>query len=117
MAEKLILVPANDSNVNDAQKSLTDLAIMLPKTYRNKGYALLSCLDNHITLDDRFHVIYADEMGSHIVDLVRYSVTPAHLKLSRPSDAKKFYELLKQLGIPKSLYVQRFDVNAKWLTW
>ena len=99
-----------------AKDNLRDLSIMLPKTYRNKGAALLTAIEDKVNLDERCRVIYNDEMGSHIVDLVRYCVAPKQLKVSRPADAKKFYSLLEDVGVPKSLYVQRYD-NKEWLNW
>ena len=49
----------------------------------------------------------------HIIDLVKYFITPKHLNVSRPFDARKFIDLLEKFGVPKSLISR--DVGANWM--
>ena len=111
MADKMVLVPAKDTKLADHKLSV--MTVMLPKSYQTKGNALLTALDGKIEIDERCHVIYEDGTGSHIIDLVKYFITPKHLNISRPFDARKFGDLLENFGIPKSL-INR-DVGAHWM--
>lgn len=101
MAKKMVLVPASWLE-NFKDDKLINLLEMVPKSYQPKARILLTCLQGKVKLTDQQRVIYSDGVGSHIIDLVRYYVTPSQLKINRPEDAQKFGQLLEQHGVPSS---------------
>ena len=115
MAEKMVLVPALSMNHTE-KDDLLNLAKMLPKRYQTKATALLRILDGKLNLDANNHVIYEDELGSHLIDLIRYFVTPTYVSVTRPFDAYKFGQLLNCYGVPMSAVARPTDsVNKTWV--
>lgn len=116
MAKKMVLVPADNLEHTEEVRDMSALAEMLPKSYQSRGKALLKLLKGKVQLDSRDHVVYENgEKGSHIVDLVRYFVTPKHLKVTRPFDSNLFYSILIDLGTPTSLMARANTVNSSWV--
>jgi hypothetical protein len=108
MAVRYTLVPEVDPR-NDVLGSIG-------KRYRKKAEQLLSYI-NDVKRTENDRIIYGDgEVGSHLVDLIKYFVYPEFLKLKRPQDAVKFALLLKEKDIPPSILGRQLSLtnNVQW---
>ena len=101
MAKRYALVPESwlqqnnvpyDGNGNlitfdsKEERHLSHMADILPQKLRNKARMLLHYIDGKIKLDDRERIVYNDNhVGSYLIDLVRYYVSP--FVKTRPLDA------------------------------
>jgi len=136
MAKRYALVPESwlqqnnvpyDGNGNlitfdsKEERHLSHMADILPQKLRNKARMLLHYIDGKIKLDDRERIVYNDNhVGSYIIDLVRYYVSP--FVKTRPLDAPRFEALLNEIGVPSSaiarsnvsLSGQSNDILANW---
>lgn len=101
-----------------------DVINLLPKSYKGRAKVLLHYLKPR--LDKSARIIYdGGKIGSHILDLIRFVLNP--LKSRSPPDRDDFLTLLKQSGMPQSIYhaqlandIFRNDSavskNSYWLT-
>lgn len=109
------------TTVYDVQKddTLSDIADLIPKNYRSKAKTLLHYVQRFIKLDSQQRVVYqpGNQIGSHIIDLVKYFVAP--FPTERPIDAPQFQTLIEKAGVPKSALAKRCTAKltvAKWKT-
>jgi len=78
-----------------------NLVELLPKQYRAKANALMHYIDGKVSLDENQRYVHDDgTVASHLIDLIRYYVTPTTIKLPRPLDAVEFGLLLKSIDVP-----------------
>lgn len=104
------------TSVVDKEDSLSDLAEFLPKSYRGRAKILLHYLHGHIRLNEQQRVVYPnDQVGSHILDLVKYFVSP--FPSDRPLDAPKFTKLMTQAGVPSSALAKKAAPGSKQGSW
>ena len=99
----------------EERRSISDLVQLFPKRQQSRVKLLGHYLDDKVNLDGNDHVIYNDgEVGSHIIDFIRYFVMPFPAK--RPHDAPKFKALMDNSGIPLSIMSKNNDRNrpAEW---
>ena len=84
------------------EKKLVHLAELLPKNMRSRARIVLHYLENgNVTVNDLQRVVYQNgAVGSHIIDLTRYAVSP--FMKTRPIDWPQFSALLQNLGVPSS---------------
>ena len=97
------------------QNDLTELAQLLPKSYRSRARILLHYLEGHLKLNPQQRVLYPpnDQLGSHILDLVKYYVST--FPTDRPLDAPKFAKLMTQAGVPTSAIAKKTQpMSNKW---
>lgn len=92
---------------------------LMPKSYKSRARSLLRILRPRLTSQGR--LIYGDDtQGSHIVDLLKYVLSPVQFRHQAPTDIKKFADLLRQADVPQSLYklgaVEDGVSVSKWLT-
>lgn len=103
------------------KRTFSSMVDILPKNIRNKARMLLHYLDGKIKLDDQERIVYSDDhVGSYLLDMVRYYVSP--FVKTRPLDSPRFEELLQEIGVPSSAIVrsivsdnnQSNDILANW---
>lgn len=96
------------------RKGKTEMADLLPKSYRSRARMLLNYLDGHIKLNEQHRVIYPpnNQLGSHILDLVKYYVST--FPTDRPLDAPKFSKLMAKAGVPNSAIAKKTEPISKW---
>jgi len=102
------------------QEKANQLVSLIPKSsLRYRVRCLLECLVGKIRLNDNLHIVYDDlQIGSHLLDLARFSAMPALKKksspsgaqqrvgagggaeLKQPADIRKFMKIMGQLGVP-----------------
>ena len=113
MARKIALAPESFSLheqlvAEKAQDSIKDMPNLLPKNMRGKARILVHYL-NGISVNDMQRIVYNDgEVGSHVLDLVKYAVSPFFQK-QRPLDWPKFLSLLESLGVPESAIARKVE--------
>jgi hypothetical protein len=112
MAARYKLVPE--------QAARNEVLESIGKRYRKKAEILIKYLSDQRKENGR--IIYEDgELGSHLVDLIKYFVYPEFLKLKRPADAVKFALLLKHKDVPESVLgrslVLKQDVPSSSIKW
>lgn len=131
MAKRMALVPESwlrQMNFNEGESKarptisvvepppktqLIDLAELLPKNCRHKAKMLLHYLEGHVQLNDQQRVVYANgQLGSHIVDLVKYFVASYHT--DRPIDAPKFQKLMIRAGVPNDAIAKKTEPISNW---
>lgn len=99
--KEIIVTEANDAQ-DKINIDVDSLANFIPKAYRHKGKLLLSFIEPTITLNSRQRVVYEDgTVGSHILDLLRYFLSP--FKTERPLDSKLFEQLINKSSAPDSV--------------
>lgn len=95
------------------EASLIDVSDLLPKCYRSKARIILHYINDSISLDARQRIVYKDgTVGSHIVDMLRYFVSP--FVKERPLDAPKFESLMNHVGVPVSVIAKRQTIPSNW---
>lgn len=114
---------------NNEDSLLMSVVDLLPRQLRSKGRLLLHYMAGKITLDDQSRIIYTvgdpggsahEEIGSHILDLVRFTVSPSsHFgnpdepSANRPRDYDKFQSLIAQIGgIPSAAFGKGKNIPA-----
>ncbi len=119
MMKKYALVPvsiaerADEKQSEDAQ--MQAIAKLLPKNTRSRAKIILFYLAKHGTQMDRDtqRIKYDDgTISSHLLDLVRFVVTPDNIKLRRPIDTPHFFKLLVKAGVPSSVFGKGKDMDA-----
>ena len=90
---------------NDEEK-LSELASLLPKNLQSRARMLFHYLENNVRVNDMQRIVYEDgTVGSHVIDLTRYAISP--FVKSRPVDWPQFSKLLENLGVPESIIAKR----------
>jgi len=86
-----------------------NLVYFLPRSYRGKAKVVFSYLvSNDVKLTKKDRIIYPDgTIGSHILDLVKYTVSP--FEMDSPKDSIKFMKYLEEIGVPELAIVKRKD--------
>jgi len=100
----------------EKQQSLADIEKILPRNLQSRARMILHYLDSaNVHVNDMQRIVYSDgSVGSHIVDLVRYAISP-FLK-TRPIDWPRFKTLLESIGTPDSIMVKRDESVLKdWI--
>jgi hypothetical protein len=115
MAKRLVLVPENwltkFDNENVESPTFKEIVDSFPKRLQKKVQALVDQLGNRVKIDSNQRVVYDDgEVGSNIVDLIRYSVSPSTTE--RPIDAPRFDAIMK--GSQLDINIHREDKT--WLS-
>lgn len=87
---------------------------LLPKTYRNRAKMLLHYLKPNLSVQGRI-VYEKGNVGSHILDLLKFVLMPKSFRRKAPNDIAIFVDALKNSGAPDSAYVYDAPVR-KWLT-
>ena len=89
------------------EQKLVHLADLLPKNMRSRARMLLHYVENgNVTVNDVQRIVYENgTVGSHILDLTRYAISP--FVKTRPLDWPQFMDLLERLGVPSSALVSR----------
>ena len=84
------------------EKKLVHLAELLPKNMRSRARIVLHYLESgNVTVNDLQRIVYQNgSVGSHIIDLTRYAVSP--FMKTRPIDWPQFSALLQNMGVPSS---------------
>ncbi len=105
------------TNFLPKKSSLIHFAELLPKNLRNRARMVLQYLENgNATVNDVQRVVYDDgNVGSHIVDLTRYAISP--FMKTRPVDWPQFRNLLEKLNIPSSAIVNRDTTESPLSRW
>lgn len=87
--------------------NVSQMAELLPKNLKTRARIILHYLENgNVNINDMQRIVYDDgTIGSHILDLTRYAISP-FLK-TRPVDWPQFRDLLDKLGVPNSAIVNR----------
>ena len=112
MAQKFKLIPVSENSRSENEIDIEGLIGMLPKRYRNKAKIVLVILKGKVQFDDNHHILYQNgERGSHVVDLIKYYLTPEALKIKRPFDSLEFGRLLSKFGVPQSALAR--PINAQ----
>jgi hypothetical protein len=105
MAERMVLIP------EETLTSATLIIDSLPKRLRNKGKILITHLGDSIKLNSDKRVVYKDgEVGSNIIDLIKYFVSNVK---KRPIDAPRFEELIMMSNVPQNVLRQR-NQTVEW---
>ena len=96
--------PIVDGEVKPNGAKILHLADLLPKNLKARARILLHYLENaNVNVNDVQRIIYADgTVGSHILDLVRYTVAP--FVKTRPLDWPQFKALLENIGVPEAVF-------------
>jgi hypothetical protein len=118
MAKKMVLVPADSVATTPQTHGLpmTNLLEMLPKGYQSRGKIILLSIDGKVTLDQQHRVVYANgDVGSHVIDLIRFFVTPRNVQTKRPWDATVFATVMRGCGVPEYL-LSRLEPTKQWLS-
>lgn len=93
-----------------------DIALLLPKSYRARAKIILHFISPRINSDQR--VVFSDgSTGAHVIDYLRFVLNS--LKTRAPIGLDKFMSVMRETGVPESVYVKRDAAavrNAKWLT-
>ena len=117
---KMMLVPYQEGP--DKPKGLEKELIVaaMPKSLKRKADALLSYIAGRVDWKENGEVFYGDKRldGSHITDLVRYSLQ--EYGESPPPQYGAFLEILSELNVPKSVVTQRKNTlprREKNVTW
>ena len=94
------------------EKKLVHLAELLPKNMRSRARLVLHYLENgNVTVNDLQRVVYQNgAVGSHIIDLTRYAVSP--FMKTRPIDWPQFSALLQNLGVPSSSLANKGETST-----
>jgi len=85
-----------------SENILNQFLEIIPKKMMTKGKILLSYLLPKINLDDNNCIIYTNKIGSPLIDLILFILSPVYLKRKMPPDIGDFAQLLIDLKIPKS---------------
>ncbi len=90
-----------------SKSSLVHFAELLPKNLRSRARMILQYLENgNVTVNDVQRIVYDNGVvGSHILDLTRYAVSP--FMKTRPLGWLQFHALLENLNVPSSAIVNR----------
>ena len=95
----------NFENVDGTKNNLGNLVDLLPKNLQNRARMLLHYIEN-VNVNDAQRIVYSDgSVGSHIVDLIRYAVSP--FVKTRPIDWPQFSALLESNNVPVSALVNK----------
>ena len=90
---------------NKTTSKLENLPDLLPKNMRSKARILVHYL-NGINVNNMQRIVYNDGVvGSHVLDLIRYTVSP--FTNNRPLDWPDFKKILEQCNVPDSVYCQK----------
>ena len=94
------------------EKKLVHLAELLPKNMRSRARIVLHYLENgNVTVNDLQRIVYHNgSVGSHIIDLTRYAVSP--FMKTRPVDWPQFHALLQNLGVPSSSLANKGETST-----
>lgn len=103
---------------DEPQNKLMELSNLLPKRLQNKARMLLHYLNGHVKLNEQQRIVYSNgSVGSHIIDLVRYNISP--FVKGRPIDAPLFDRLMKSAGVPDAALIKReknhSDIINDWV--
>ena len=107
------------------ENKLVQLAELLPKNMRSRARIVLHYLENgNVTVNELQRIVYQNgAVGSHIIDLTRYAVSP--FMKTRPIDWPQFHALLQNLGVPTSAlankggetFTNQNTMLAQWKTY
>ena len=109
--KKMVLVPYREGLKSEPKGLDADLIISaMPKSLKRKAEALLRYIEKEVSWKDNGEVVYRGETlpGSHITDLIRYTLQEYGEALS--PQCKAFLEILKRGNVPKSVAIQRLNV-------
>jgi hypothetical protein len=123
MAKRFALVPESmlssvQSSVqpNEEKPKISELASLLPKNMQSRARMMFHYIENAVSVNDTQRIVYDDgTVGSHVIDLVRYAISP--FVKSRPVDWPQFSKLLQTLGVPESIIAKRSNQSPlldKW---
>ena len=111
MAQKFAFMPESQASQPDqlpeksSEPNLENLPELLPKNMRGKARILVHYL-NGINVNNMQRIVYNDGVvGSHVLDLIRYTVSP--FSNNRPLDWPDFKKILEQCNVPDSVYCQK----------
>lgn len=100
---KLIESNGGRPSSEEVSYQIDDIIKMLPKTYRARASSLLQHL-SHVLGRDKRLTYFDGARSSHIIDLLRFVLSPLRSKVS-PFDINQFYDLLRKLDVPESAYI------------
>ena len=91
---------------------MVHLAELLPKNMRSRARLVLHYLENgNVIVNDLQRIVYQNgSVGSHIIDLTRYAVSP--FMKTRPIDWPQFSALLQNLGVPSSSLANKGEAST-----
>ena len=97
----------------ESESNLKEIATLLPKNMQGRARMLLHYLENaNVRVNELQRIVYSDcSIGSHIINLVRYAISP--FMKSRPLDWPRFKELCESAGTPGSILANRNDSVLK----
>lgn len=110
-------MPSTEVAIQEEQQhasNLESLVDLLPKCYRSKAKTILHHLQDRITLNDIQRVVYDDgTVGSNVLDLIRYFVSP--FVKERPIDAPDFKKMMNDAGVPEFVFAKKRDnILSNW---
>ncbi len=92
----------NDEELHGVHQFIMEL---LPKQQKGKGNIFLHYLLKNVTLTPDNRVLYPDgEVGSSVLDVVRYFVTSIKLPVKMPVDGIKLANLIHEWSFPYSAF-------------
>ena len=96
--------------------NLGNMAELLPKNLKTRGRVVFHYLENgNVNVNDVQRIVYSDgAVGSHVLDLIRYAISP--FVKTRPLDWPQFRKLLESLGVPESALANKNnnDLLSQW---
>ncbi len=111
-----IINPTPNVTEHTVSADLLKFAEILPKNMRSRARILLSSLEGKIKLEEGSNRVTYDDnesVGSHIIDHLRYVLSPLKMKSPRPLDSEMFYKLLQKTGVPESVFSRNVESNDK----
>ena len=112
---KMVLVPYTEGSQKLENKGLDrDLILTgIPKSLKRKAEALMRYIERLVCWKDNGEIVYNGKNlpGSHIADLLRYSLQ--EYGDSPPPQYDAFLEILGELNVPKSVISQRKNPFTK----
>lgn len=114
ITEENTLPRESDQRREKGSSEMIKMVELFPKNIRNKAKLLLQFVEPRIKTDSDDRVIYDDgQIGSHLLDLIRFFVLPTTMNVSRPIDASKFGIWLKIKGVPNSAVGRDLILNSE----
>lgn len=96
--------PNDNKGTSDDTQNMVEITLLHNK-YHNSASIIMNRLKSAgIEINPEGRIIYTDgQLGSNLIDLLKYFLYPKGEKMNRPVDAIVFGMLLKQLNVPDNL--------------
>ena len=113
---------------NESQTGAKRFLELLPKRLQNKGKQLLHYITKYFKIDPETDcILYPDNsLGSAVLDLLKFFLTPKNLFSTQPFDAQKVAQIFLENKVPGSCFAsgkhpqeilkQESSREKKWMT-